>query len=139
MKKITVAVVLDDEEGMLFYGKRLSKDRVLTADFVKSAGSLPVCAATFSKILFASDPEVQLLENPLEQAPDGAYCFIENFHLSPYLDTIDTLVIYRWNRFYNSDFKLDIDAEKCGYKLVSSEDFAGSSHDKITKEIYVKG
>ena len=138
MRKITVAVVLDDEEGMLFYGKRLSKDRVLTEDFVRSAGNLPVCAATFSKILFASYPEVQLCDDPFEQAPDGAYCFIENYHLAPHLDMIDTLIIYRWNRFYNSDFKLDIDVKKCGYKLVSATDFAGSSHDKITKEIYVK-
>ena len=51
---------------------------------------------------------------------------------------IDTLIIYRWNRLYHSDVKFDVDVKKSGYKLKSSTEFAGSSHDKITKEIYVR-
>ena len=138
MKKVTVAVAVDDEGGMLFYGKRLSKDGVLTAEFIESAGEAPVCASIFSKILFAKYPNVKLCENLFDEAEDGSFCFVENLHLVPYLNMIDTLVIYRWNRFYNSDFKLDIDPKECGYKLRSATEFGGSSHDKITKEVYVR-
>lgn len=138
MKKLTVAVVLDDNEGMLLFGKRQSRDRVLVADFVESAGAAPVYAASFSKVIFENHAEVTLCENPLVEAPDGAWCFIENYLLTPYLDMIDTLIIYRWNRLYHSDVKFDVDVKKSGYKLKSSTEFAGSSHDKITKEIYCK-
>ena len=106
MKKITVAVAVDDEGGMLFYGKRLSKDSVLTAEFIESAAEAPVCAAEFSKILFSKYPDVRLCKDLFSEADDGAYCFVENYHLEPYIDMRDTLIIYRWNRFYNSDFKL---------------------------------
>lgn len=136
MKKLTVAVAVDDEGGMLFYGKRLSKDSVLTAEFIESAAEAPVYASDFSRILFAKYPKVKLCENPFEDAEDRAYCFIENYHLAPYLDMIDTIIIYRWNRFYNSDFKLDIDPQKCGYICSKITEFSGSSHDKITKEVY---
>ncbi len=138
MKKITVAVVLDDNEGMLLFGKRQSRDRVLVADFVDSAGNAPIYASEFSKVLFESYDNVKLCKNPFEEAPDGAVCFIENFLLTPYLDMIDTLVIYRWNRPYHSDVKFDVDVRKTGYKLKSVSEFQGSSHDKITKEIYTR-
>ena len=138
MKKLTVAVVLDDNEGMLLFGKRQSKDRVLISDFVAGAGESPIYAAAFSKVLFDKYGEVTLCENPFESAPDGAFCFIENYPLMPYLDMIDTLIIYRWNRLYHSDVKFDLDVKGCGYKKISTAEFAGSSHDKITKEVYKK-
>lgn len=136
MKKITVAVVLDDNCGMLLFGKRQSRDRVLIADFIQSAGDAPIYVSEFSKVLFESYDNVNLCKNPLEEAPDGAVCFVENFLLTPYLNIIDTLVIYRWNRLYHSDMKFDVDVKKSGYNLVSVSEFQGSSHDKITKEIY---
>lgn len=138
MKKLTVAVVLDDNEGMLLFGKRQSKDRVLISEFVESAGSSPIYASVFSKVLFDKYENVTLCENPFTEAPSGAWCFIENYPLSSYLDMIDTIIIYRWNRLYHSDVKLDVDVKKCGYKLKSVTEFAGSSHEKITKEIYQK-
>lgn len=138
MKKITVAVVLDDNEGMLLFGKRQSRDRVMIAEFVESAGSSPIYVSDFSKILFESYDSVTMCKNPLEEAPDGAVCFIENYSLSPYLDIIDTLIIYRWNRLYHSDVKFDVNVKNAGYKLVSTAEYVGSSHDKITKEIYKK-
>ena len=49
---------------------------------------------------------------------------------------IGTLVIYRWNELYPSDVKFDLDVVAAGFKLVESYDFKGSSHDRITKEIY---
>lgn len=138
MKKITVAVVVDDLCGMLLFGKRQSKDRVLIAEFMEYAADRPVFVGNFSKKLFESYEGVTMCENPLEDAPDGAICFIENFPLTPYLSLVNELIIYRWNRLYHSDVKLDVDPKAAGYKLSSVSEFAGSSHDRITKEIYVR-
>lgn len=138
MRKITVAVVVDDDCGMLLFGKRQSRDRVLIAEFMDSAAERPVYVSNFSKNLFEGYDSVTLCDNPLEESADGAVCFIENLHLAPYIEHIDELIIYRWGRLYHSDFKLDVEPKKYGYKLSSVTEFAGSSHDRITKEIYVR-
>ena len=46
------------------------------------------------------------------------------------------IILYRWNRVYPADLYFDIDLKN--WHLKESNDFAGSSHDKITEEIYVK-
>ena len=136
MKKLTVAVALDDGQGMLFFGKRQSRDRVLIDDLLGSVDGAEVYISPFSKLLFEGKSGVNITESPIEDAPSGAVCFIENIRLSPYIDLIDTLIIYRWNRLYPSDFKFDIDIKKMGFTLDTAEEFTGSSHEKITKEIY---
>ncbi|MBQ9069966.1 MAG: ribonuclease Z [Clostridia bacterium] len=138
MKKITVAVVLDDNEGMLLFGKRQSKDRVMIAEFVSSVGEENIYVSPFSKRIFENYVSVTYADNPIEACVDGGACFIENMPLSPYVDSIETLIIYRWNRLYHSDVKFDLNPEKSGFKLESVSEFQGSSHDRITKEIYRK-
>ena len=136
MKKITVAVVLDDNEGMLLFGKRQSKDRVMIAEFVSSVGEKNICVSPFSKRLFEAYGEVRYSDSPIHDSCDGDACFIENEPLAPHIDSIGTLIIYRWNRLYHSDVKFDINPIESGFKLESVSEFAGSSHDKITKEVY---
>jgi len=136
MKKLTVAVVLDDKEGMMIFGKRQSRDRVMIADFVSSVKDKPIYVSPFSRIIFEPHESVNYVENPFIESSDDGACFIENFALSPYIDMIETLIVYRWNELYPSDVKFDVNIEKAGYKLVSSYDFVGSSHERITKEVY---
>ncbi len=51
-----------------------------------------------------------------------------------YEDRIEKVILFKWNRNYPADtfFSLDLS----GYTLEKTEDFAGNSHEKITKEIY---
>ncbi len=138
MKKITVAVAVDDKEGMTVFGKRQSRDRMLIADFVSSMGDKPIFISPFSKVIFEPYDSINIVEDPFLESSDGGACFIENVALSPYIDMIETLVIYRWNELYPSDVKLDVDVKNAGYKLISVSEFKGSSHDRITKETYEK-
>jgi len=48
------------------------------------------------------------------------------------------VVCYRWNRHYPADQYFDIDLSAMGFALSESEDFPGKSHEKITREVYVK-
>ena len=63
-------------------------------------------------------------------------CFVENQDIMPYLPKIDTLVLFQWNRDYPADFFFTVDLSQ--WNLISTEDFEGTSHEKITMEVYKK-
>lgn len=138
MKQITVAVCIDDENGRMFGGRRQSRDRVLIADLLREAADRPVYIGEYSKLLFGDDPRVTVCDDPMADCMDGGVCFAEEQPLKPHLGSIGTLILYRWNRLYPADVYLDIDPTKEGFSLVSSSEFEGSSHERITKEVYRK-
>ncbi len=136
---MTVIVCIEDRGGMTFMRRRLSKDRILSEDIVKTVGDGILYISDFSEALFSeSDISVMSVSNPLDSAQEGDFAFIENLGLKSSIEKIKRLIIYKWNRRYPFDFSLDIAPEKCGFSLKESYDFKGSSHDKITKEIYEK-
>jgi hypothetical protein len=138
MKNYTVAVCVDDGQGLMLFGKRQSRDRVLISEFVESNSDKKIYIAPFSKLLFEQYPDVSVADDPFSVAEEGSAIFVENLRIDERLDSVSTLIIYRWNRKYPSDVKFNVDPVKCGFKLKSSVDFKGSSHEKITKEIYEK-
>ena len=66
-----------------------------------------------------------------EDINEAEYVFIENSKDIPSVD-FEKIIVYRWNRKYPGDMFFDLGNRQ----LVSSEDFKGNSHDKITKEVY---
>ena len=136
---MTIAVCVDNRGGMLFNGRRLSRDRGLVADLLALAGDAPVRAAPFSAALFDGEGErVTVSGDFLDAAGAGDVCFVENAAAAPYMDRVERLVIYRWNRDYPSDTRFDVQPEEYGLRLAESRDFAGSSHGNITREVYVR-
>ncbi|MBQ2736740.1 MAG: ribonuclease Z [Clostridia bacterium] len=130
-----VIACLDDRCGMMFNNRRQSRDRILIEDVIKDLGKEKIYISPYSQLLFeGTDAKIKVSDNPLEAAKGDGVCFIEDKHLSEYKSEIDILVIYRWNRHYPCDFYFDLDINE--YKLVESRDFEGSSHEKITKEVY---
>ena len=65
---------------------------------------------------------------------DGAY-FMEFSYEEARLAAAETIVLYRWNRAYPADVKFTMPQ---GFALKESRDFAGSSHEKITREEYIR-
>ena len=136
-----IAVCLDDGGGMLFGGRRQSRDRVLLADVFADAaahGGRLLINEFSKKLLDSEGVGYYLCDDMLALAEDTDTCFVENLRLCDHIDRISEIIIYRWNRKYPSDFLLDIDPEALGFSKTSSAEFVGSSHDKITKEIFVK-
>ncbi len=135
---MTVIVCVDDKGGMMFGGRRQSRDRYLIADVVKGLdGALYI--AEYSRLLFAdSGVAFNADDDLLDNAGQGDICFVEDRELLPYLSKIERLIIYRWNRSYPRDLLLDIEPNKCGFALEHTEELAGYSHEKITKEIYTR-
>ena len=138
-RKIKVAITLDDNNGMLFNKRRQSRDKNLIADLCAKTECF-IYISPYSALLFDdftdSANKIKIADNPLLACTDGDVAFVEGLPLSPYIDDIDELVLYRWNRLYPSDVKLDINIADCGFKMTAKYDFIGNSHNKITKEVY---
>lgn len=138
MRNITVAITVDDKMGLAFNKRRQSRDKLLIADLCnKTDGQIYVSG--YSAPLFEEYAErITVVDDPLKDTPDGGCCFVEMVHLGQYEKDISRLIVYHWNRLYPSDKKLDIDVAACGFKMTAKYEFAGNSHDKITKGIYEK-
>ena len=143
-----VIVCVDDGNGMLFNKRRQSQDRVLRDDVQKMAAGQKLWMNAYSARQFQEGSQtgenfkenlkgnLVVAEDFLEQAGEKDFCFGENEKLLPHRDRIREMVVYRWNRSYPGDFHLDLDLSQ--WKLVQTTEFAGYSHEKITKEIYRK-
>ncbi len=129
-------VCLDERKGMMFNNRRQSRDRVLVDNMIKMVGDDKLYIAPYSEGLFENkEIKLKVKKNPLKAA-DENWCFIENLPVAEYKDEIETVVIYHWNRHYPGDFFFDLELDS--YSLESSEELVGSSHEKITKEIWKK-
>ena len=138
MRNITVAITVDDKMGLAFNKRRQSRDRLLIDDLCKKTDK-DIYISSYSALLFEEHKErVKIVDDPLRDCPDGGFCFVEMTELSPYVESISTLIVYHWNRLYPADKRLDIDVTNCGFKMTAKYEFVGSSHDKITKGTYQK-
>ena len=130
-----IAVCVDDQNGMLFNRRRQSQDRLLREDLLREAGDRPLWINAYSARQFGPlPPNVWTAEDFLEQAGPGEFCFVEDQDILPYQERIEGVLIYRWNRRYPADTRFPLSLE--GWKLERREEFPGSSHERITKEVY---
>ena len=135
-RALIVIVCVDDKNGVAFNRRRQSKDRILQEHILNMVGSSKLWMSPYSRKQFADTREVHVIvdEECLEKAGDSDYCFAEDKDSSQYVEKIDTLILFKWNRVYPADTYFTLDTGN--YTLEQSEDFAGYSHEKITKEIY---
>ena len=129
-------VCVDDTGGLGFNRRRQSQDRALRARMLEKWGRLWMNA--YSAGQFAKEDPVTADEGFLEMAGPGDACFAEGPAAAEALDRAEKLVLYRWNRKYPADCHFPLDLEARGWRLEETEDFAGSSHEKITEEVYVR-
>lgn len=127
-------VCLDDRNGMMFGGRRQSRDRVLCDRVLKMAQGKTLWMSEYSAKLFGDAAGIFACNDYRSLAKAGDYCFAEDGEIS--LDGVTRLIVYRWNRHYPSDKVFSYDPESCGFRKISSSDFVGSSHEKITEDIY---
>lgn len=140
-----VMAVVDDNNGMMFHGRRQSKDRVLRERMLALAEGEKLWMNAYSCQQFSDGDAVKACEKIcvdeefLKKAGQGDYCFAENVSIASQEDSIEKIILFRWNRKYPSDFKLDIDLDSSLWKLEEVREFSGSSHERITEEVYIRG
>ena len=133
---MNLIVCLDDRQGMLFNARRQSSDSKLRARMLELVGEHKLWMNGYSARQFFELPlNVCVDEAFLQKAEQADYCFAENAEITEYVPKAEGIVIYRWNRTYPADVHFPVHL-LCGFQLVSSTDFAGSSHERITEDMY---
>ena len=129
-----LCLCIDKNNGIMFLGKRPSQDRVQRAEMLTVIGEANLWVSQYSASLFEGVENIIVDDDYISKAQADDYCFIEDTEVN--LEKCSTIVIYNWNRHYPADKFFTFDLKKEGFRLISTRDFIGSSHEKITEEIY---
>ncbi len=127
-----IILCIDDNNGLKFNGKRLSRDRMIYEDIMSYVNTLQIDKE--AKILFEED--VVNIYKTINVTSDDYY-FVEDNGFINYLSQINEIVLYYWNRRYPADTYFDKNI-LLEFKLKESKEFKGFSHEKITKEVYIR-
>ena len=138
---MVVIQCIDNRGGTAFNARRQSQDQLLRARVRAKLRGRRLWMNAYSRRQFQKDlpPEfpISVDEDFLARAGTGDVCFVEGLPLSPWLDRIEAVVLYRWNRDYPADAYLDLDLGVPPWRLASRAEFPGSSHPTITEEVYI--
>ena len=132
---MNIIACIDDNKGQLFNGRRQSKDIQVISKILTITEGKNLLINSFSEKLFEEKAIVNV--DFLECAGEGDFCFIENVSASEYIEKINKVYLFKWNRKYPSDFTFDLELEN-NFHLVSVEEFQGNSHELVTLEVWVK-
>ena len=127
---------IDNKNGMTFNGRRQSQDRELRKRILELTEGSRLLMSPYSAKQFEDSNAIISDAEFLGLAEKDDYCFIEDADFT--LDGIDEVVLYNWNRDYPADRYFSFDLHSFGFRLASSAEFKGYSHEKITERIYIK-
>ena len=135
---MTVIVCVDDRMAMMFGKRRQSQDVLLRERVLAMTAGQKLWMNAYTAKQFVEHDVVQITvdEMFLDHAAAEDFCFVENLPMAERVDTIDRIILYRWNRHYPGNRYFDLPLDR--YRLESTTEFVGNSHEKITEEIYIK-
>ena len=125
---------LDEKNGMMFMDKRQSQDRGLRKRILEIVAPNKLWMSKYSAGQFDFFLSRRVSDDYMNKAGENDYCFIEDGEYS--LDGVCEIIICNWNRTYPATRYFDADLVACGFEVVSREELVGSSHDKITIDVY---
>lgn len=133
-----IIVCVDNALGTMFNNTRQSQDSILRKRVVELSKKSKLWMTHYSQSQFSQEDARHLnyVADPITEAISDEYAFIEGLPIRWAERWIEKIILYRWNEEYPSDQKLDIDLSQ--WHLESTTDFIGSSHTKITEEVYRK-
>ncbi|MBE6632133.1 MAG: ribonuclease Z [Ruminococcaceae bacterium] len=130
---MNIFLCLDDDNGMTFGGKRQSRDKVQREKMLELCKGSRLFMNEYSANLFNDVPaNVHIDEDFLNKAKREDFCFCET--ILPNMPEVERLYIFRWNRKYPSDLRFTGDISE--FRLTYTEEFRGSSHEKISLLVY---
>ena len=113
---------------LLFNRRRCSRDSAVINDILTMYTPGELYVSAYSAPLF---PGARVISHIKE----AEVLFLEDLPLSPALTQAKRLIVYRFDRVYPADIRLHIPEE---FHLKQTTEFSGSSHHKITREVYEK-
>lgn len=135
-----IIVCVDEKNGMMFNHRRQSRDSAVCQDILLECKGKKLYMSAYSQKLFGEvqgvEIEIRISDHILKQAGETDACFIEDTRLSGFEEHIQAVILYKWNRKYPADLYFTIDLSDDSWELQRTEEFKGSSHERITKEVY---
>ena len=131
---MNIIVCVDKSGGMMFGGRRQSQDSLLREKVLELSKDSKLLMNSYSAKQFGEVPGITVDENFLENAEVGDFCFVEDKCITS--ANVENFYIFNWNRKYPGDLFFSVDLKAEGFKKTGKEEFQGSSHDKITLEIF---
>lgn len=133
---MNLIVCIDDNFGMLFNGRRVSRDRAVTEKIANLTEGKRLWMDAYSLELFPAADSAYVSSDFMDLCANEDWCFAENQDVSAFLDKVDSVVVFKWNRRYPSDLKFPWELFATRWYLLSTEEFSGFSHERITCEVY---
>ena len=133
-----IIACVDKRNGMMFNCRRQSRDSAVCGDILRECGGKKLYMNAYSGKLFGDVEEknIRISEDFLKEAEEEDFCFIEDIQISGFENKIRTVILYQWNRRYPADRYFLLDLSDGSWELQRTEELKGSSHEKITKEVY---
>lgn len=134
-------VCVDDKGGIMFNHRRQSQDQILRRRILSMAEGKGIWMSPYSANQFSNDVclnKIHIDDDFPLKAADGDFAFFEGNSLAAIDERLECVIVFRWNRTYPADQYLDIDLEKGGWICESIVDFRGSSHERISEEVYTR-
>ena len=112
----------------------------MSADILQECNGKTLHISIYSRTLFqnADEVELKMVEDLSEQVPSDGICFVEDAEVFRQEERIDKIILYHWNCCYPADIYFPLDLSGENWKLVRQEELEGTSHEKITKEMYCR-
>ena len=133
-----LVVCLDDKNGIMFNGQRQSMDKVVRTKILESANGRPLYMSEYSSQQFVEESadNIVITNSLSKEFADGTIFLEDDMELAFGFCMVNELHIYRWNRVYPSDRFFTMHTDDSMWEFYEEENFAGYSHEKITKQIY---
>lgn len=135
-------ICVDDNNGVAFNHRRLSFDRKVfleIQELVNKSGGDLWCTLYSKKLLSKNiDGQVLATDTCMYWAEPNDFVFLELIgDITPYLNRVNEIYLFGWNRVYPSDTKLDLsflnaNPSVCHWTRTAIKEFQGTSHDVIT-------
>lgn len=92
---------IDDQDGLQFNNRRQSRDVAVVSDIICMAGGKRIWMSSYSAELFKGLTDTSIIaEYPEDNAYQEEYCFLERMPEVFDCDSIQGVVLYRWNRMF---------------------------------------
>ena len=135
---MTLYFCLDDRNGLAFNHRRQSRDSAVLGDIQANLEGNLLIDPISCKLVEAAGIPWCLAPESLPEESAGLSYFVEDRQPGDWVQQADKVVVYRWNRHYPADRWFDVDLNTMGFTLEETMEFPGTSHRKITREVYVK-
>lgn len=124
-------VCTDKNGGILFANRRVSMDSAVRKKIFEIIGEKQLFLNRYTAEQFEESGQLCVSDDFVSQMGEDDFCFIENTKVS--LDLFNRVFLFNWNRNYPADTFFKINSQ---FKKISSQNFAGTSHEKITLTVY---